>query len=370
MTRWFTDLEKNLMPKTQIHKPFIIAETAYNHEGDIGYLHRMIDEISSLKLNAVKFHLLLNLDSYMKKTHPLYNTVKQWMFSEKQWDEILNRAVSNNLDIVALCDDVESIQYLRRTKKKIHALELHATSINDHFMLMEAARFDGQIILGVGGSSINDITYAIDFLTQQGKHDLFLMYGFQSYPTNYRDINLSKMNALHDLFGLQVGYADHTAFNDPNNEALSVAAAFMGFPVLEKHFTLDFGKERIDYHAAVGAQQMRRIQDLMGIALQTHGSGNINLSEPEKAYGNIGPMKKAIVARRAIKKGKQLTLDDLWFKRTPEESTIQQKQFLQLLGCTAKTDIKKDDVIDFSSVNYKFKPLDLGKFTKIKHAKD
>ena len=196
------------------------------------------------------------------------------------------------------------------------------------------------------------------------------MYGFQSYPTNYKDINLSKMLAIRDLFHLPVGYADHTGFDDPNNEMISVAAAFMGFPVLEKHFTLDYGKERIDYHAAVGAQHMKRIRDLINIALQTHGSGKITLSEPEKAYGNIGPMKKAIVARKDIKKEGQLTLENLWFKRTPEESTIQQKQFLQLLGCTAKTDINKDDVIDFSNVNYKFKPVDLRQFTKIKNVKD
>ena len=358
------------MIQTSNDTPYIIAETAYNHEGDIAYLKRMVDEIADLRLNAVKFHLLLNIDSFMKKTHPLYATVKQWMFTEKQWDDILGLAADRNLDIIALCDDVESIQYLIRTKKKVQAIELHATSINDYFMLKAAAKFTGQIILGVGGSTISDITYAVDLLRHQEKQNIFLMYGFQSYPTNYKDINLSKMLAIRDLFHLPVGYADHTGFNDPNNEMISVAAAFMGFPVLEKHFTLDYGKERIDYHAAVGAQHMKRIRDLMSIALQTHGSGKITLSEPEKAYGNIGPMKKAIVARKDIKKEGQFTLENLWFKRTPEESTIQQKQFLQLLGCTAKTDINKDDVIDFSNVNYKFKPVDLRQFTKIKNVKD
>jgi N,N'-diacetyllegionaminate synthase len=358
------------MIKTRSYSAYIIAETAYNHEGDIAYLNRMIDEIASLKLNAVKFHLLLNIDSYMKKTHPLYNTVKQWTFTENQWDDILNHAMKKNLDIVALCDDTESIQYLARMKKKIHAIELHATSINDYFMLTEAAKFDGQIILGIGGSSISDITYAVDFLKHQGKHDIFLMYGFQSYPTNYRDVNLSKMLTIHDLLHLPVGYADHTGFDDPNNEVISVGAALMGFPVLEKHYTLDFGKERIDFHAAVGKQHMERIRDLMEIALQVHGSGHITLSEPEKAYGNIGPMKKAIVAKRDIKKGEKLNLENLWFKRTPEESTIQQKQFLQLLGCTAKTDISKDDIIDFNTVEYKFKPVNLGQFTNVKHLKD
>ncbi|MCX6661860.1 MAG: N-acetylneuraminate synthase family protein [Euryarchaeota archaeon] len=305
------------MIKNQQKTPYIIAETAYNHEGDIKYLYQMIEEIDSLKLNAVKFHLLLNLDSYMKRSHPLYQKIKQWMFTQNQWNT-------------------------------------------------ETAKFEGRIILGIGGSSLNDISYAVDFLRHHGKKDVLLMYGFQSYPTNYEDINLAKMHAIQDLFHLPVGYADHTGYDDPNNAVISVAAALMGFPILEKHYTPDPGKERIDYHAAVGKKQMSCIRELMKIAVQVHGSGQITLSEPEKAYGNIGPMKKAIVARRDLKKGEKLTLDNLWFKRTAEESTIQQKQFLQLIGSKAKVDIKKDDVIDFSKIEYRFKTLNLEQFTNIK----
>jgi sialic acid synthase SpsE len=354
------------MIKNQQKTPYIIAETAYNHEGDIKYLYQMIEEIDSLKLNAVKFHLLLNLDSYMKRSHPLYQKIKQWMFTQNQWNDIFSFATKKKLDIVALCDDVESIQYIVSKKKKIAALELHATSLNDFFMLTETAKFEGRIILGIGGSSLNDISYAVDFLRHHGKKDVLLMYGFQSYPTNYEDINLAKMHAIQDLFHLPVGYADHTGYDDPNNAVISVAAALMGFPILEKHYTPDPGKERIDYHAAVGKKQMSCIRELMKIAVQVHGSGQITLSEPEKAYGNIGPMKKAIVARRDLKKGEKLTLDNLWFKRTAEESTIQQKQFLQLIGSKAKVDIKKDDVIDFSKIEYRFKTLNLEQFTNIK----
>jgi len=346
--------------------PYIIAETAYNHQGDIKYLYQMIEEIGSLQLNAVKFHLLLNLDSYMKRSHPLYQKMKQWMFTQNQWNEIFSLATKRKLDIVALCDDVESIQYIVSKKKKVAALELHATSLNDFYMLTEAAKFEGRIILGIGGSTLSDIAYAVDFLRHHDKHDILLMYGFQNYPTNYADINLAKMTAIKDLFHLPVGYADHTGYDDSNNAVISVAAALMGYPILEKHYTSTPGKERVDFHAAVGKKQMSCIRELMKVALQVHGSGQITLSEPEKAYGNIGPMKKAIVARREIKKGEKLTVDNLWFKRTEEESPIQQKQFLQLIGSTAKTDIKKDEVIDFTKIEYTFKTLTIEQFTKIK----
>ena len=310
----------------------------------------MIDEISEIKLNAVKFHILLNPESYMTQNHPLYSQITKWLYNQQQWDEIFQYAHKKQSDIIALCDDVDSISYLINEKKKIHAIEIHAVSLNDYFMLSKASKFPGKIFLGVGGSTLEEIKHAVDFLRKHKKHDISLMYGFQSYPTNYSEINLSRMSHLRDLFHLPIGYADHTGYNDPNNEFITIAAALMGFEILEKHFTLDYGKNRIDYHAAVGKHQMIKIKKLMKLGLQVFGNTEYTMSTSEKLYGDIGPMKKAIVAKKDIASGESLTKDDLWFKRTAKKSSIQQHQFTQLLGLKTKTNIKKDDIIDFSKL--------------------
>ncbi|MFX0087341.1 MAG: N-acetylneuraminate synthase family protein [Candidatus Hodarchaeota archaeon] len=345
--------------------PYIIGETAYNHEGDIDYLFRMIDDIAEIKLNAVKFHLLLNIESYMQKNHPLIKTLKKWIFSKTQWEKIIDYSIEKSLDVITLCDDVESCNFLLNSDKKIDSLELHAVSINDHFMLDSISKFDGRIILGVGGATLNEIRYAIDFLKNRGRNNILLMSGFQSYPTNYNDINLSKMIKLRDLFNLPIGYADHTAFDDPHNTLISILGAALGFNILEKHYTLDVGKERIDYHAAIGKEQMIEIRELMKLVLNVYGSGSVDMSDAEKKYGNIGPMKKAIVAKKDIQRGEKLSLDNLWFKRTQEESYIQQNQFLQLIGLEANVDIKEDEIIDFSNTKYQFRKLGEQDFTNI-----
>jgi len=348
-----------------ILKPYIIGETAYNHEGDIKYLYGMIDDIAELKLNAIKFHMLLNPEGYMQKKHPLIKEIKKWMFSKNQWSEIIDYSNKKGLEIIVLCDDVESIEYILGNNINVTAIELHATGLNDYFLLDTVSKFNKQIILGVGGSTIDENAYAIDFLKSKGKNDILLMYGFQSYPTNYTDINLSKMLKIRDLFKLPIGYADHTAFDDLNNEAISCMAAMMGFNILEKHYTPDYGIERIDYHAAVGKKQMLKIKKLMELTLMVYGNGDLKMSKAELEYGNIGPMKKAIVAKKNIKKGEKLSLDNLWFKRTVEESPIKQNQFLQLIGLRALYDIKEDEIIDFTKVEYKFKKVGLENFTHV-----
>ena len=348
-----------------ILRPYIIGETAYNHEGDIKYLYKMIDDIAELKLNAIKFHMLLNPESYMQKKYPLIEESKKWTFSKNQWSEIIDYSNKKELDIIILCDDVESIEYILENKINITAIELHATGLNDYFLLGAVSKYNKQIILGVGGSTIDEIAYAIDFLKSKEKNNILLVYGFQSYPTKYTDINLSKMLKIRDLFKLPIGYADHTAFDDLNNEIISIMAATMGFNILEKHYTPDYGIERIDYHAAVGKMQMLKIKELMELALKVYGNGNLKMSEAELEYGNTGPMKKAIVAKKDIKNGEKLSMDNLWFKRTVEESPIKQNQFLKLIGVRALQDIEEDEIIDFSKVEYKFKKTDLENFTDV-----
>ena len=345
--------------------PYIIGETAYNHEGDIKYLYKMIDDIAEINLNAIKFHLLLKPTSYMQKDHPLINDIKKWIFSEKQWDDIFDYSNEKNLDVIALCDDVESLEYVNKNQKHVAAIELHASGLNDWFLLNEASKFNGIIILGIGGSTIDEIEYSINILKNAGKNEIILMYGFQSYPTNYADINLSKMLKIRDIFDIPVGYADHTAFDDVNNEIVSIMAATMGFNVLEKHYTPEHGKERIDFHTAVGKEQMLKIKEFMKIALMTYGNNTLKMSDAEVGYGNTGPMKKAIVAKTAIKKGEILTTENLWFKRTVEESPVKQNQLLQLLGLKAAKDINEDEVIDFSKIVYEFKKVDLKSFTHV-----
>lgn len=342
-----------------ILRPYIIGDTAYNHEGNIKYLYRMIDDIAELKLNAIKFHLLLNPLSYMQRDHPLMEEIKKWIFNEEQWKDILSYSNEKGLDVIALCDEAESIEYILRDDKNVSAIELHATGLNDHFLLDAVSKFNRQIILGIGGSTLDEIAYAVNFLKNRGKNKILLMYGFQSYPTNYADINLSKMVKINNLFDLPVGYADHTAFNDPNNEIISVMAAMMGFNILEKHYTPDHGKERVDHHAAVGKELMLRIKELMKLTLIVHGDGGLEMSNAELEYGRFGPMKKAIVAKRFIRKGEKLSFDNLWFKRTVEESLIKQNQFLQLIGLRVTRDVGKDEIIDFSKIGYKHRKADL-----------
>jgi sialic acid synthase SpsE len=346
-------------------KPFIIGETAFHHEGDPEFLIKLIDSIAETKVDAVKFHLLLDLDDYIISEHDVTEILKKWMFSTAQWDEFIDRAISNKLKVILLCNDVKSVEYAVTRTSDVFALEIHATGLNDLFLLNKTLLFKGPVILGIGGSTLDEIQFAVDFYKQNNKNDIILMYGFQSFPTNYADINFSKMVKLKNIFGLEMGYADHTDPNDKNNILISSMPISMGVTIIEKHITNRFGEKRTDFQAAVDIEKMKEIVEAIEVVYSANGNGDLSMSEPEKNYGNTGPMKKAIVAKRTIEKGEFISLDNVAYKRTNDSSYIKQNQLPLLIGLEVLNRIEKDEIIDFSKVNYIFKKSNFKEF-KIK----
>lgn len=347
------------------HKPYVIGETAFHHEGDVSFLKELVEAAKTCQLDAIKFHLLLDLDDYMVHNHQAIEVLRPWCLTANQWDQVLE--ITDGLEVIFLCNDVKSVQYANNRCKQIKAIEIHATGINDVFLLTAAAHFPHTVIIGTGGSTLDEIDFALQFLKEKGKTDVFLMHGFQSYPTDFKDIKLERMKKLADLFGLPVGYADHTDPAEPMNAYISCLGAANGFNVIEKHFTTKFGEKRIDAQSAVSLEQLKHIKELAEITWETIGkNAPLALSDAELKYGNTGPMKKAIVAREQIQENETITLEKIAFKRTNKSSSITQIELGKILNNKAIRLIEKDEIIDLSNVNYEFSLPDINQFKNTK----
>ena len=346
---------------SNLTQPYFIGETAFHHQGDKSFLVQLINEIKELKFDAVKFHLLLDCKSYMVKSHSAISSLEQWVFSKVDWKEIIEYSHGIGLDVIALCNDPESIDFILEENLPVSSIELHATGLNDYFLMEKSSKFKGRIILGIGGSTIDEIDFAVTFLRNNGITNILLMHGFQNYPTNYKEVNLKRGLKIGKLFDLPIGYADHTAPKDPNNELISALAFALGINVLEKHITIT-DEKRIDYQAAINRDQFLKIKSITNILIDVVGTGSLELSDAEKKYGDTGTLKKAIVARILIPKDKEVTLDDVWFKRTKQSVYLKQNMLPQILGLKTQTDIQPDEIIDFSKLNYEFRVGDFSQF--------
>jgi N,N'-diacetyllegionaminate synthase len=262
-----TKLERILNGKKE---PYLIAETAYAHAGNYDYLRRQIDDVDFRYVDALKFHILLDIDAYMRKDHPQYEMITQWLFDREKWAEILALTKRRGIDVIALADDEASLIWLQTIASLLDAVEIHSPGLNDLHLLKLAGQLDKPVFLGIGGSTLDEINLALAALQQA---QVVLMYGYHSYPIDCRKLNLRIIPKLSGLYEVITGYADHTAYDDPENELVPVMGYILGAPIIEKHFVLEKGIPRTDYETAVSATDLRSLKKKLELVSDCLGQG-------------------------------------------------------------------------------------------------
>lgn len=323
----------------------LIAETAWHHQGEFEFMRQLVYTINEkTKADIVKLHLTLDLDEYMAPNHPLYEDAKMWLLDKDQWKEIIKLIVSGDKELMLLFNDRKAIEFGMLFNPTY--VEIHSACLNDinllHVLKQHLTR-EIKVVLGVGGSSLYEVENAINILRHP---NIVLMFGFQNFPTRYEDINFSKMRRIMKLFPeFQFGYADHTAWDEPNNILITLLGAALGMDYVEKHVTIAYGEKRIDWSAAVSIDMFNEIKEKMDLIEACNGDGLLCLNKGEKDYSIYGPMKKAAILTKDLKAGQKLERDMLAFKRTGQVSDMSQLEALQAIGKEITKDIKTGQVL-------------------------
>ncbi len=323
----------------------LIAETAWHHDGDFDFMLDLINKIVSWsKTDVVKLHVSLDHNEYMMPDHPGFEMLSEKMFNEQQWSEMIQLIKDSDKKLMLLLNDQKAIDFGMSFFPEL--VEIHAVCLNDiHLLnkLKDSIENDTMVVLGVGGSTLYEIEHAISDLDT---NNVVLMHGFQNYPTNYQDINFARIRKIMALYpDYKHGYADHTAWNEPNNVFITCMGAALGMDFVEKHITTVPGQERTDWQAAVEIDQFNRVAEYLKVLNKCEGSGLLELNEGEQKYSVVGPMKKAAFLIKPLKKGAVLQKEDIAFKRTGQTSVLSQLDALNLIGLVANSNLVANTIL-------------------------
>jgi len=323
----------------------LIAETAWHHQGDFGFMKNLVTEICvNTDADIVKMHISLDFDDYMAKDHPIYEMLAPWLFSKAQWTELINIVRQNKKELMLLLNDKEAITFGLSMNPEL--VEIHSVCLNDIFLLdtlKENINPETKVVLGIGGTDVYEIDHAINYLDHK---NMLLMFGFQNYPTVYQDVNLSKIRKTMNLFsGYEYGYADHTAWDSPHNELVTLLGAASGMQYIEKHVTTHYGEERVDWPAAISIEMFKQLSEKLKVLDELEGNGKLELNQGELNYSIFGPMKKAAVFSADAKQGQVFNNELLAFIRTKEISDFSQLDAINACGSVLTSDVKKGDLV-------------------------
>ncbi|MEM7550836.1 MAG: N-acetylneuraminate synthase family protein [Bacteroidota bacterium] len=324
-----------------MNKSYFFSETAFHHEGDMEYMLDLIRLSSEIGVDGVKFQVLIEPSDFLSECHSAFEQLRGYCFGFEEWNKIFKETTKLGLDIILMPLDLSALNLLHHYPVKF--IDIHSVSFHDTALLDQLKTFDVPVVLGVGGRALEEIEEKQDFFGQQLKG---LLVGFQSFPSDIKDVKLQRIGRLKALFPkLSIGYADHSAFDDPWAVKSCEYARLLGATIFEKHLTLGEGKPRTDYESAISGDTMKdimaKVRFIDEFVLEEERL--FDIEEPELTYRQRA---KQVVATKDLRKGGILKEEDLTLRMIDKKNGYIKAD--ELIGKKLKKDTKKHDILSNS----------------------
>ena len=145
--------------------------------------------------------------------------------------------------------------------------------------------------------------------------------------------NLKKIKKVQSLYSSSVkfGYADHTSWDNENNELISLLISANDMSYTEKHVTNQLGVERTDFSAAITIPMFNELCKKSELISDISGDGSLTLNSAEADYSKYGPNKMAALALEDLKAGEVFSPEKFTFIRTSQITSLSQIDLLDKL---------------------------------------
>ena len=279
--------------------PFIIAEMACAHHGEVQRAYALIDAAVAAGVDAVQIQIFRRTHQ-VGPGHYLYPLLGDLEFSASAWESIVDHARHYKVALYAFVYDVPSLELALMLD--VDGLKLSSSDLSNPALLERAALTGLPVYLGTGASTVEEISAAIHLMEDQGSGPLTLMHGVQNFPTAPEDAHIFRIQLLKDAFRFPVGYQDHTDAATSFSKSIDLIALGAGATVFEKHITLDRQEKGTDYQAALEPDEMMAYVSTLRLASRALGPrGWKPFSESDYTYRKF--QKKKIVASKQIPEG-------------------------------------------------------------------
>ena len=323
-------------------KSYVIAEMACSHDGKPELAKVIIDGAAKAGAQAIQFQVW-ERGNIIVPQHPANELLEKIELSQKDWTGLLDYVRSNypEMHIIACVYDRGSVDFCESIN--VDAFKIHSADLSNPYLITYVAEKNKRIDLSVGASTLEEIEKAISWINKVSSSEIWLMYGYQSFPTPTDAIHLKFMATLSEKFNLSIGYQDHSDANYGAAYWLPAAAIGMGINIIEKHITHDRSLKGVDHEAALNPNEFVDFMNMVNeIDLAKGTEEERAFSEEEIKYRKYS--KKSIVASRNLEKDQKISESDILFLRA-EELGLPPDNAYKLIGKKARKNIEPYAII-------------------------
>lgn len=354
-------------------RTFIIAEAGVNHNGSVDLAKRLIDSAVRAGADAVKFQSFRSRQLVsagapkahyqMFSTSPLESQLEMLQkleLSSEAHRELIAYSGRSGIEFMSTPFDLDSLAMLTRDFG-LARIKISSGEVTNAPLLLAASRAADHIVLSTGMCTLADVERALGviafgftqegtprpgafelaYVSEEGQRKLServtLLHCTTEYPVPIEDVNLRAMDTLSTVFGLKVGYSDHT-----QGLHVPVAAVARGACLIEKHLTLDRRLPGPDQAASLEPEEMERMITAIRDIELALGNGIKQPAVSEQK--NMVIARKSLVALRTTKAGEAWKIENLGCKRPG--SGISPIEYWDWLGKHADRDYQEDELIE------------------------
>lgn len=323
----------------------MIAEMACAHNGSVREAKKIIRNAKYGNANFIQLQIW-QIDHMMSDNNPLYKKIKKLELPISKWKDICEYADIYKLKKSVCVYEHKSIDIIESFNPSFY--KINSSDLSNPLVLNEIALTNRDINLSVGASTIKEIDFAVNYLTSKSRGKITLMYGFQSFPTNFIDLNLNKITSLFKTFNLSVGFQDHSSGKSIYPFLINSMALGLGIKTFEQHIRSSIKMKGTDQESSLYKIDFLKLTNYLNDLHSALGQEKINkFNFKEMKYRKF--QKKTLVYSDSFKKNKVITRKDISILRLNSEG-LSPINYKKILGKITKKNVYKHN---------KIKPSDL-----------
>ncbi len=326
------------------HPCFVIAEAGINHNGDPRLAAELVDAAAEAGADAIKFqthfpeHEMLRdgaTASYVGES--LFDLLTRTALTRDAHVDLRDRAAKKGITFLSTPFSREAADFLESIG--VPAFKTGSGELTNVPLQRHIARKGKPMIISTGMSTPEEIDRTVQAVRAEGAA-FALMHCTSTYPTPYEHVQLGCIAWLRNLYGVPVGFSDHTL-----GSYMAFAAVADGAALFEKHFTTSRALPGPDQQGSMEPAELAEV--VRGIRAIEQARGATKLIQPgEQDVRNMAH--HSVVSLRDIAPGAAITADDVWVKRPG--TGIPARQLSEVVGRVAKRGIQKDQLIAWTDL--------------------
>lgn len=291
----------------------VIAEIASSHEGREALAGELVQAAAAAGADAIKFQLF-RADQLVVAHHPKIESFRLLEFAPEVWARLAGAAHALGLRVYADVYDRDSLAVA--VQCGVDGYKIPATIVGDEPLVEAIAATGKPLLVAISGESEEEIAALLHRVGVPGRDSVVLLHGFQGFPTAIADTNLARLTWLRRVFGLPVGFADHSPGDLAVSQVLPVISVGLGATVVEKHLTWDRSAKGRDHVSALNPDEFRRMVGWIRETEAALGGDRADISAAEIAYREA--MNKKVVAAAPRRAGMLVGEPDVALRRSPD----------------------------------------------------